>query len=237
MARGTTLLKLLDKLRYEARLSGNPAHNAQVRDTHVNMLQRTQERLWQDFTWPHLRKEWQVKLQLGQRVYDTPEDLDIDRVEKIEIFRDGGWYELAFGIGGAEYSTWNSDLGEQSWPPQRWRIVPDEQLEIWPVPDQNADDTTREGYLKFTGTRRLRQLVDDGDRADLDDNMLALYCAAEILAASGAKDAKFKLDQANTLYAKQRGGLSPRRTVRMFGIGEPQLPRRPIITTYRPPGS
>lgn len=237
MSRGTTLVKLLDKLRLEARLSNNPAHNAQVRDTQVNMLQRTQERLWRDFAWPHLRDEWQIELQIGQRFYDTPATLDIDRIERLEIFRDGSWYLLPYGIGGEEYSTWNSDLDEQSWPPRKWRIVRDEQLEIWPVPDQNADTTTREGYLKFTGTRRLRPLVDDGDRADLDDDMLALYCAAEIIAATGGKDAQFKLDQANTLYAKQRAGLSPTRSFRMYGIGEPQFPRRPVITTYRPPGT
>lgn len=237
MARGTTLVELLDKLRYEARLSNNPANNAQVRETQINMLQRTQNRLWRDFTWPHLRKEWQIPLQDGQRTYDTPEDLDIDRIERLDLFRDGGWYLVAYGIGNPEYSTWNSDLDQRSWPPRKWRIVPDEMLEIWPIPDQNADPTTREGYLKFTGIRKLRQLVDDGDRADLDDDMLALYCASEILAATGAKDAKFKLDQANSIYARERGGLSPTRTVRLFGIGDPAPPRRPIITSYRPPGT
>lgn len=237
MARYTTLVRLLDKLRFEARLSSNPAHNAQVRGTHVNMLQRTQERLWRDFPWPHLTTEWQITVQDGQRYYDTPEDLDVDRIDRIELFRDGNWYMLTSGVSGAEYGVWNSDLDQRSWPPRRWRIVPDEMLELWPIPDQNADPTTREGYLRFTGTRKLRPLVDDGDRADLDDDMLALYCAAELLAGSGAKDAQMKLDMANTLYAKQRGGLSPRRNFRMFGIGEPAPPRGPFITSYRPPGS
>ena len=41
MARGKTLLKLLNDLRHEARLSQNPAHNAQVRDSQVATLQRT----------------------------------------------------------------------------------------------------------------------------------------------------------------------------------------------------
>ena len=81
--RGKTLGDLLTKFRGEARLSLNVAHNAQVRDTHVMLLQRIQEWLWEDFAWPHLCVERDIELAAGQRYYDTPEDLDIDRIEKI----------------------------------------------------------------------------------------------------------------------------------------------------------
>ena len=57
MARQTTLVRLLDKLRVAARLSLNPAHNAQNRSSQVTFLQVEQERLWSDFDWPHLRVE------------------------------------------------------------------------------------------------------------------------------------------------------------------------------------
>lgn len=237
MARRTTLTKLLDKLRVAARLSLNPAHNLHNRSHQVEMLQAEQERLWEDFDWPHMRIERQVALQAGQRYYDTPAEIAIDRIEKIELFSDGAWRPLYAGIDGEHYTAWNSDLDQRSWPPRRWKIHEDEDIEIWPISDTNGDATTLEGYLKFTGIRNLNALVDDSDRADLDDDMLVNYVAAGVLAASGAKDAKLKLDKANARYAKLRGRMTPRRNFKLFGIGEPAMPRGPVITSYRPAGS
>lgn len=235
MARKTTLVKLLDDLRAEARLSLNPAHNLQQRPAQVHLLQRVQDRLWEDFAWPHLRVERQQPIQAGQRYYEPPEDMRVDRIEKVEIYTDGAWRLVAPGIDPEDYTAWNSDLDQRSWPPRRWQVYEDETVEIWPISDTNADDDTREGYLKFTGIRNLNQLVDEGDRADLDDRLLVLYAAAEMLASSGAKDAQLKLDQANALYARLRGHLTPRKQFRMFGIGEPLAPRRIVISQYRRP--
>jgi hypothetical protein len=243
VARRTTLVKLLDKLRVAARLSLNPAHNAQNRSSQVTMLQVEQERLHADFDWPNLRVERTVLLDAGQRYYDTPADIAIDRIERIEIYRDGGWCKLEPGIDGEHYSAWNSDLADagdisqRSWPPRRWKIHEDEDIEIWPISDQNGDADTLEGTLKFIGIRNLNPLVDDTDRADLDDDMLVGFVAARILAASGAKDARLVLDGANARYAKLRGRMTPRQSFRMFGTGEPTPPKRIFITSYRPAGS
>ena len=246
MARRTTLVQLLTDLRAETRASLNPAHNTQVRDTHINLLQRTQERLWDDFTWPHLRVERQIEVQAGQRYYDPPEDLDIDRIERLDLFTDGYWMPLAPGIDGCALSAYNSDLGERSYPLRRWRIAEGQdddydlaQVELWPIADRNADATTRDGYLKFTGIRKLQPLTDDNHRADLDDRLIVLYAAAELLGASGAKDATLKLDAANRLYARLRSGLTPSRRFRMFGVGDRTLRRSHprMITNYRPAGS
>lgn len=237
MARRTTLVKLLDDLRAEARISLNPAHNAQVRLVHIKMLQRVQERLWDDFAWPHLRVQRQKPAEIGQRYYSVPEGMSVDRIERIELFTDGGWRLLDPGINGGHYAAWNSDLDARSWPPRAWQIHEDMDIEIWPISDTAGDADTLEGYLRFTGIRNLNPLVADTDRADLDDRMIVLYAAAEILAASGAKDAQLKLDQANAIYARHRGHLTPRKTIKMFGIGEPVLPRKIVISQYRPAGS
>lgn len=237
MARGTTLIRLLDKLRAEARISKNPTHNIQVREGHVDLLQRVQERLWDDFTWPHLRVERQFPAAEGQRYYQPPDDVLIDNIERIEIFRDGTWVPLRPGISGADYGTYNSDLDVRAWPPINWQIHEGEQIEIWPVPDMNADAVDRDGYIKITGIRNLRPLVADNDRADLDDNLIVLYAAAELLAASGAKDASMKLEQANSIYARLRSGLTPKKTTRMFGASCVPRSSRIFISRYRPPGT
>lgn len=235
--RGTTLVKLLDDLRAEARLSLNPAHNAQTRSSQVKALQREQERLWEDFDWPHLRVYPQQPVQAGQRYYETPANMLIDRIERVEIFLDGLWCKLEPGIDACEYSAWNSDLDARSWPPRKWKFNEDEDIEIWPIPNINADPATMNGMLRITGIRNLNPLVADDDRADLDDIMLVGFCAAKMLAASGAKDAKLTLDAANARYARLRGRLTPRSQYKMFGIGE--LPRRReiIIGQYRPAGT
>jgi hypothetical protein len=98
MARNTTLSRLLDMYRAECKMSLNVAHNNQDRDRQVNQLQMTQEWLWEDFDWPLLRVDRQVSLAAGQRYYEPPEDLHIDRIDKIEVFHDAAYQRLIPGI-------------------------------------------------------------------------------------------------------------------------------------------
>ncbi len=232
--RGTTLVKLLDDLRAETRVSLNPAHNAQVRDSQVKRLQSVQERMWDDFDWPHLRVERQFDTQAGQRYYAPPSDMTVDRIGRVEIYADGRWQPVLPNIGSEHYSAYNSDLDERAWPPRRWQIHEDGTIELWPIPELNADPETLEGRVKLTGIRNLRPLVNDGDVADLDDRTIVLYAAGELLAGAGAKDAQLKLQAASKREAKLRGQLSPRRTVKMFGLGKSTTPRR-FAPHYRPP--
>lgn len=218
MARGTTLVKLLDLYRAECRISLNAALNTQDRDRQVAHIQRTQEWLWDDFDWPLLRVARTFDLQAGQRYYSFPEDVHIDRINKMEVFFDASYCELKAGIDAQHYTAYNSDLGERQWPPQRWQISEGEQIEIWPIPDGNAVPSTLEGTVKVTGIKNLSPLVKNDDRADLDDRLIVLFCAAEYLAGTGAKDASLKLDQANKRYAKLKGAQMPRRRFGMFGV-------------------
>lgn len=232
MARGTTLLRLLDLYRAECRLSSNPAHNAQVRDAQVSHIQRTQEWLWRDFAWPILRVDRYLPTENGQRYYAPPEDIDIDRITAIAIKHDEVYTPLKAGIDDPEYAAYDSEKDERQWPPQRWRISEDEMIELWPIPDTNYASDTQEGRIKITGIRKLKPLVDDGDRAELDDRLIILFCAAEQLASTGAKDAGFKLDQAKALYARLRGQQTPRRKFRLFGRGSEDYVRRVPIAVY-----
>lgn len=248
MARNKTLLKLLNDVRAEARLSLDPAHNVQTRDSHINMIQREQERLWEDFAWPHLRVHRYIPLNAGQRYYDTdaalteeltdPEQqIPIDRIEYIEVKSDGQWLPMETDIRAEHYAAHDSMLDERAWPPRRWRISENEDLEIWPVPDSNGDPSDLYGYLRITGIRSLRPLVNDNDRADLDDRLLVLYCAGAILAASGAKDANLKLEAASRHYGRLKGSLSKSPDFNMFGTTMRTFRQRPYISRYKPPVS
>jgi hypothetical protein len=233
MARGTTLIKMLDDLRVAAKLSLNPAHNAQNRDHQLRRLQSAQEELWEEYDWPHLRVERQVPIVAGQRFYDVPEDLHIDRITRLDLFVDGFWQPLFDGISGIEYSVHNSDLDERAWPPRRWQIWEGERIELWPIADQAADPVTRYGYLRFTGIRNLNPLVKDSDTADLDDVVLVNRVAAELL--NNEKDIKLALAKANSRLMRLRANLAPRRSFQMFGVNRAEIRRRDVIDTYRAP--
>lgn len=247
MARNKTLLSLLNDVRAEARLSLDPAHNVQSRDSHINLIQREQERLWDDFAWPHLRVFRFIPVQAGQRYYDTDaalmedgstpaQQIPIERIERIEIKSDGAWLPMDPDIRAENYAAHDSALDERAWPPRRWKISEDEDLEIWPIPDTDAGDE-QYGYLRITGIRALRPLVNDDDRADLDDRLLSLYVGGAILAAAGAKDANLKLEAAGRHYGRLKGGMTKNGDFNMFGTTQRPFRQRPYISRYKPPVS
>jgi hypothetical protein len=215
--RGKTLGLLLNDLRIESRLSLNPAHNNQVRDSQVGLLQRVQETLWEDFDWPHLRVYRDIPLVAGQRYYDTPNDIAIDRIIRIQVRFGAEWCGIAPGIDAGHYATWDSDADVRGWPVERWKIVENEQIEVWPIPELAADGL--EGTLRVHGIKKLSRLIADSDRAELDDRIIVLFAAAEHLASRGEKDAKLKLDQATKRYLRLRGNLTPSRSFKLFGGG------------------
>lgn len=246
MARDTTLGSLLQMLRAEARLSLNVAHNQQVRDTQVDALRRTQILLWEDYTWPHLRVDRYIDLQDGQRYYDPTQtvdvngnaktDLKIDNVERIAVMDGGDWRPLKPFIGRDQYVQFQSDNDVRSWPVSHWQVSEGEQIEFWPIPNANAS-SEREGQVKLTGKRNLRRLVDDGDRADLDDRLIAMFAAVEFITDPGL--AKYKNNLANRRLMKLQGNMVKERKFRMFGGGSDTDVRRPrrMTAIYNAPSS
>jgi hypothetical protein len=237
--RGKTLESILNSVRAEARLSLLPANNNQVRDSHIILIQREQERLWEDFAWPHLRVEHLEPLQAGQHLYETPTTADytvqMDRIERIDISYGGVWCPLIPQITSANFTAHETALDERAWPVRNWRATADDDIEVWPIPDQNADATTLEGYLKITGIRDLQPFIADGHNADLDDRLISLYVAGGILAATGAKDAQLKLEAANKLYTKLKGKQTKSTSFNMFStVQRDPVRRRPYISRYVP---
>jgi hypothetical protein len=231
MARGTTLSNMLSMLRVEARLSKLPAHNIAGREQQIEMLQRKQDFFWDDFDWPQLRVERYIELQEGQRYYSPPDDVKVDRIQTLAVRNASAWMPLENGISDGNYAAFDSDLDARGDPAQRWRIVEDEDgdeaIEIWPIPNTDFDSVTLEGKVRVVGIRNLNPFVAESDTADLDDRLLVLHCAAEMLAAAGAKDAQLKLDQATKHYAKLRGNMVKRTKMRLFGPTADEMPRRP----------
>lgn len=245
MARGATLASLLTDLRAELKISLDPAHNIQVRDLQVYRLQRIQETLWDDYTWPHLRVYRYLVPTANQRYYDitgclkqdntgalvAAGDMKIDRVIKLWI-RDGSvWRPMDTGIGEENFNAWNSETGEVSWPPRRWAVAEGDQIEFWPVPGLTGDPTNQLNIVRVHGVRNLAPLTDDQHTADLDNRLLVLAAAAEMMAGD---DGKKKSILANRRLLKLRGNATKTRRFGMYSDKTPErILRGPPTVYYR----
>lgn len=77
-------------------------------------------------------------------------------------------------------------------------------MEIWPIPVSPQ-------IVRFTCQRNLNPLISDTDTADLDDILLTLFVAAEMLERRKQSDAQLKLSMANAQLTAVRSNY-PRRT-------------------------
>jgi hypothetical protein len=227
MARGTQLVQLVNQLKAE---TGHfTAVNAGVSslDNDKILLQRTQELLYDDYDWPFMRIMPFTQLNGGQQYYDLPTDLNLERIELVQVWYGGQPHPIENGISYPEYAQYDSTSGVRCDPPRKWDIRwtgSSEQVEIWPIPAGNDQK------LQWTGIRKLRPLVADGDVADLDDRLIVLFAAAEKLGRQNAKDAAAKAAAAQRRLEKLRGRVkNAERMVVMGGVQINPIRREIII--------
>ncbi|CAB5178655.1 hypothetical protein UFOVP156_21 [uncultured Caudovirales phage] len=221
MARNVTLGELIDDLRAEAGHSLQANLGTAMREVLVKVLQRQQRRLWDDYDWAFLRVQRNVFTQNGQRYYDLPADMKLENIERVEFKWGNQWQPLTSGIGGQQYSEFDSDKDIRSMPVYRWQPSENDQIEVWPIPSQDADTATLSGAIRFVGKRNLRPFIAQSDQADLDDTLLVLFSAAEILSREKADDAKLKLSMAERHYARLKGRSSNSDTFSLSGEEPP----------------
>ncbi len=212
MARNVSLGQLIDDVRAEAGHSLQANLGVAMREVLVKVIQRQQRRLWEDYDWTFLKVHRDVAVQAGQRYYNFPTDLVLERIEKVEFKYGDRWIPVDYGIGRQQYDLHDSDRDVRAFPIERWQEHEGDQLEIWPIPSQDGSLATTSNILRLHGIRKLRPLVAESDMADLDDTLLVLYSAAEILAREKAADATLKLQMAekhyNRLKARNAKGTS-----------------------------
>lgn len=178
---------------------------AQIQQT----VRRTYRRLHADFNWPHLYVRRDVPILARERYIQFPPDMDPDRT--IDAWVTGPdmdrWEPLEYGIGMAEYNRLNSDKFDYdslsddygtTGSPTRWSRSPIGTLnvEIWPIPVKKGS------VVRFWGITRPKVLANDNDLVDIDEDLIALYAAAEWLADQKADSAGTKLEQASAHYRR-----------------------------------
>ena len=217
MARGTTLGELVLMLREEVGDATSAALGQNTLPGYKRTLRRTQEFLWGDWTWPHLRVYREEVLQAGQRYYSFPADLAFDRVENTHVRWDDNWRPVCYGIELEHYNASDPELDNREDPVERGQVHEDDQFEVWPLP---ATDGLR---LRFEGIRKLAPLIDDADRAELDDNLIVMFAAAEILGRKRASDGQAKAQVAGRLYRQLKGQQSKTTMFVMGGGKDPAM--------------
>lgn len=185
-------MQLLDMLRAELDISTDPAVGSSATPRLKQVLARTYETLYDAYTWPFLRNLTERKtLQIGQRYYDFPDNLDYDEIIEAKNWWGGQPHIVTRGIGFEHYAAVDSDSGSRADPVERWEIVDDGngkvQFEVWPVPAGSGQE------FQFRAKRRFRPLVNDDDLCLLDDHLVVLYAAAELAPPKKKTDIQTKL--------------------------------------------
>lgn len=198
-------VQLISDLRAELGKSVDPAVGVADLPSLKQTIGRVYESLYDSYDWPHLTRFFdKTTLLAGERFYDFPEDTDYDKVERVVIWDNTSPIGIDRGIDFEEYAQFDSNEGVRSDPVMKWDVRDVDGatvLEVWPIPSSN-------GYsIQFKGKKKFVPLVDDADLCLLDDQLVVLMCAAELLPRSKSADAQLKL-----AAAQQRLGMTKARS-------------------------
>lgn len=207
MARGTTLTNLLAMLNAEL---GNSTASDTTRDARYSILLSNKQKWYStEYEWSFLERRWDCVVPAGQQFTALPtlDDLgdnsaiNFERMPRVEVLWTIKYQPVHYGIGAEEYNTYNFQLnGQASDPIQRWRMASNvneasspDKFEVWPVPVSVAT-------MRFTAQRTLKALAVGADTADLDDMLLVLSVAGELLTRTKQADAQYKLAEAKNRF-------------------------------------
>lgn len=223
MPRGVQLTTLVDQLKAETGQSTLVSVGVDNLPALKQILRRNQIILYDDYDWPHLRTMPLKSLSAGQRWYDMPSDLNFERIEAVAVKYNGQPHPIERGISFEEYAQYDPTSDERSDPVLKWDMKDNSgttQIEVWPLPASN--DMT----LMFRGIRDLNPLVDDDDTCDIDDLLIVLTSAAEILMRQKSADAQAKLALVQGRLARLKGRFTGGSSSVRLG-GAPPGQRRP----------
>lgn len=236
MALRQTWEQVVEQTRKEARLSTNSSRGTDSLENIKQLVKRHYYTLAEEHDWQHLnvlRSDTagaRVVMQDGDRFYDFPSNLNVQKIESAWVKHSGVWLPLTYGITRHDYSVYDPAQSQETDPVQKWRFHGGDQFEVWPIPATNGASDSN-GEVAFEGQKIVTQLVQDADRLDLDDMLVALFASAEILAGNGQKDAAaIKAAAAQKRLQVVRGNMSSKtRVVMGIGVigGGRDMPRHP----------
>ncbi|HXI56133.1 MAG TPA: hypothetical protein VNO55_08745 [Polyangia bacterium] len=228
MARGTQLIKLLEMLRGELGRATSVAVGVDDAEGLKIKLRARQELLYDDYDWPFLRERFRKDLLWTERYYDLPTGLNLERIEEAHVWYGNLPRPIERTIEEQDYAYFRSDDGIVADPVLKWDVrftgtAP--QIEVWPVPASNNQ------YIIWRGIRNLNPLIADEDTADLDDQLIVLLTAAEIMEKQGSPSAGTLKKLANgrlvSMRARARGAQQRYRLG--MGVVNPDRPNKIVV--------
>lgn len=223
MSNQATLTELREGLRAELGQALDPNLAIETERRYAILLARMQYKLWLDADWEHLKVyRYQIVL-AGSRYYDFPADLDPLRTSQAEYKFNGIYIPLDYGINADALTYRDSERNERSDPVVLWDFYHENatqklQYEIWPVPTVNGNlytppplipseetlipdkDVDGDKFIRFEGIRNLNPLVEDGDKCELDKDLLIYSTAAKEAARQESSDAPALADLADQIF-------------------------------------
>lgn len=236
--RGVQLQSLITQLRAEVARSTNVAIGVGDLNELTQKIVRQQELLYDEFDWPFLREVFPaIQMNASQQYYDFPTDLNAERIsDDPEIPGVIVWYSglprgLDRGIGFRQYAIYNSTIGVTQEPVLRWDIRwtgAKEQMEVWPIPNSQSQT------IQMVGIRKLRPMVKLTDVCDLDDKLIVLFVAAEMMVKQNMQSAESLQKLAIARFARLKARWQTNTVTRRMGMGKQDWDKRfPIIVHAR----
>ena len=196
MARGVQFGELVLNLRAELRRSQSTAIGSEDLAPLKRTLNHVVAVVSNKEDWPFLYRKFDpIAIAPGDRFFDVPAGLNMERITGVRIKWGGSFYNMWRGITYDDYETWDPADDERSSPALKYdfqNIAGAEQIEIWPI-SEGTQSLLIEGYVTHP------KLVNDTDLCLLDDEIILLFAAAELMGDEAKAEAQAKRDQANEL--------------------------------------
>jgi hypothetical protein len=218
-----TLQEVIQQVRNEARLSTNTSRGIDHLDHIKELIKRHYYTLAEDFEWEHLKikRDSAVSrrlLQAGDRYYNFPAALNVQTITDVWVKWGSGWLQLDYGITYPDRTAQDPDANQRTDPIRSWAFYGGDQFEVWPIPASNGV-ANGQNEVAFVGQKTVEQLLSDASRLDLDDRLISLMVATEILAETGQElAAKMKSEVALYRLGRLRANMGTKKRYRM-GLG------------------
>lgn len=207
MPLGTTFREVIEMVRDECRLSSNTSRGIDHLANIKRVIRRHYRLLADEYDWRHLDitgTDGDKTLQAGESYYDYPAALNPLWIQGVWTQSGGTWIKLEYGITPADFN-----LLTESDPPLKWAHSSATGFDVWPTPASDG------GTVRFIGQRLVTDLTEDTKRLDMDDELVGLLAASDILAANKQSDAELKMKQAQHRLFQIRRGYADKTRVSM----------------------